>query len=112
MINRKGLDLKLILKDPVHANNSEPAGRPGDGVCGGLCACFDSPDGTKKVVTHNPPRLYNIEEDPGKNSPIDIGAHNVGEPQQAAGEGGKNQHEVSVSGFLAVCGIYNENVYF
>ena len=71
-------------------NKSEPSGKPGDGQCGGLCACFDSPDGTKKVVTHNPPRfylkgsfiwifidiekknrLYNIEDDPGENFPID-----------------------------------------
>ena len=81
------------MKEPVYVNKSEPFGKPGDGQCGGLCACFDSPDGTKKVVTHNPPRfylkgsfiwifidiekypydnrLYNIEDDPGENSPID-----------------------------------------
>ena len=75
------------MKEPVYVNKSEPSGKPGDGQCGGLCACFDSPDGTKKVVTHKPPRfylkgsfiwifidiekypydnrLYNIEDDPG-----------------------------------------------
>ena len=46
------------MKEPVYVNKSEPSGKPGDGQCGGLCACFDSPDGTKKVVTHNPPRFY------------------------------------------------------
>jgi len=68
-IKANGQVLKLILKEPVY--KAEPDGRPGDGQCGGLCPCFDSPEGEKKIVTHSPPSLYLIEDDPGERSPID-----------------------------------------
>ena len=29
----------MILKEPIY--KKEPHGRPGDGICGGLCPCFD-----------------------------------------------------------------------